>query len=164
MNRYFIFLYLIIPSFCFALENKHEEYENWEFIVYDKEISFYYIDPSSIEKKLDFLVFKELVDYPFTYQNGEKSRVSWVIADCDNKNLSIFQEVLFQERGGKGKLIKSNRPEPEWIDVSKPKTVGNHIISVVCQFQNMLNKINKIKTKIRLGGKNVQIFQKTKRS
>ena len=63
MNRYFIFIYLLIPSFCFALENKHEEYENWEFIVYDKEISFYYIDPSSIEKKLGFLVFKELVDY-----------------------------------------------------------------------------------------------------
>ena len=30
------------------MSNKVEDYKEWEFVVYDKEVTFYYADPDSI--------------------------------------------------------------------------------------------------------------------
>ena len=31
-----------------TMSNKVEDYKEWEFVVYDKEVTFYYADPDSI--------------------------------------------------------------------------------------------------------------------
>ena len=135
---------LLIPCLGYSLENNHEGYDNWEFIAYDLNINFYYVDRSSIKEKQGLLIFTELTDYPIDFLgNGERSHISLNIADCENKKISLHKRVFFKFRGGQGEVIRSLKPKPEWVNVSKPLTLGNMIISFVCEFQS-IKKTEKI--------------------
>ena len=39
---------VFIYTYANAFSNKVEDYENWEFVAYDQEINFYYVDPNTI--------------------------------------------------------------------------------------------------------------------
>ncbi len=142
-------LLLLFPCLGYSIENKHEDYDNWEFIVYDKNINFYYVNTSLIKEKKGLLTYAELTDYPIDFEDkGEMSHISLVVADCENKNISLYKRFFFKQRGGKGEIIRSLKPQPEWMDVSTPNTVGNFIISFVCEFNSMTKKFDKIKKQL----------------
>ena len=65
------------------------EYNNWEFVAYDKDMIFYYVDPTSILKKEEGLLFKNS-EIIANLKSG-KSRVAFFFADC--KKLAI-REIL----------------------------------------------------------------------
>ena len=39
---------LFIYTYANAISNTVEDYTEWEFVVYDQEVNFYYVDPNSI--------------------------------------------------------------------------------------------------------------------
>ena len=39
---------LFIYTYANAISNTVEDYTEWEFVVYDQEVNFYYVDPDSI--------------------------------------------------------------------------------------------------------------------
>ena len=39
---------LFIYTYANAISNKVEDYTEWEFVVYDQEVNFYYVDPNTI--------------------------------------------------------------------------------------------------------------------
>ena len=42
LSKVFIYIY------ANAISNTVEDYTEWEFVVYDQEVNFYYIDPNTI--------------------------------------------------------------------------------------------------------------------
>ncbi len=43
---------VFIYTYANAIPNKLEDYVNWEFVAYDHEINFYYVDPNLIKEIL----------------------------------------------------------------------------------------------------------------
>ena len=39
---------VFIYTYANAISNTVEDYTEWEFVVYDKEVNFYYVDPNTI--------------------------------------------------------------------------------------------------------------------
>ena len=39
---------LFIYTYANAISNTVEDYTEWEFVVYDQEVNFYYVDPNTI--------------------------------------------------------------------------------------------------------------------
>ena len=39
---------LFIYTYANAISNTVEDYTEWEFVVYDQEVNFYYVDPDAI--------------------------------------------------------------------------------------------------------------------
>ena len=39
---------VFIYTYANAISNTVEDYTEWEFVVYDQEVNFYYVDPDSI--------------------------------------------------------------------------------------------------------------------
>ena len=136
MNKYLIFLSLIIPSICLSFENKYQVYNEWQFVAHDQQINFYYVDPSSIGEKNGFRYYKELTDFPFI-RGGAMSRVVWIIADCEKMKAREIVATYYDQKGAKGNEIETysylQNPEMRWLDASTPKTVGYMILGYVCE-------------------------------
>ena len=43
---------LFIYTYANAISNTVEDYTEWEFVVYDQEVNFYYVDPDAISSLL----------------------------------------------------------------------------------------------------------------
>ena len=108
-----------------------KEYDNWEFVAYDKDMIFYYVDPTSILKKEEGLLFKELRDYSEPKEGG-KSRVAFFFADCEKLAIREILVGIYKEHGAKGGEIDAYRLKPQWLKVSTPNTIGNLILNYVC--------------------------------
>jgi len=39
---------VFIYTYAYAISNTVEDYSEWEFVVYDQEVNFYYVDPNTI--------------------------------------------------------------------------------------------------------------------
>ena len=39
---------LFIYTYANAISNTVEDYTEWEFVVYDQEVNFYYVDPNTV--------------------------------------------------------------------------------------------------------------------
>ena len=39
---------LFIYTYANAISNTVEDYTEWEFVVYDQEVNFYYVDPNTL--------------------------------------------------------------------------------------------------------------------
>ena len=98
--------YLVSHLFILAPMNLNEdsenvvvgpkEYDNWEFVAYDKDMIFYYVDPTSILKKEEGLLFKELRDYSEPNEGG-KSRVAFFFADCEKPAIREILVGIYKE-------------------------------------------------------------------
>ena len=106
------------------------DYDNWEFVAYDKDMNFYYVDPSSILKKEEGLLFKELRDYSEPKEGG-KSRVAFFFADCEKLAIREILVGVYKEKGAEGGEIDAYQLQPKWLQVSNPNTVGNLILNYV---------------------------------
>ena len=125
LSKLFIYVYANAESQTVA------DYENWEFVAYDQEINFYYVDPDSITEDDGLLFFKELTDYSLP-KNGGSSRFAWIIADCKNEVIRELLIGLYREKGALGKELTAYKPTPKWEQVSTPNTIGNLILNYVC--------------------------------
>ena len=125
ISKLFIYVYANAESQTVA------DYENWEFVAYDQEINFYYVDPDSITEDDGLLFFKELTDYSLP-KNGGNSRFAWIIADCKNEVIRELLIGLYREKGAVGEELTAYKPKPKWEQVSTPNTVGNLILNYVC--------------------------------
>ena len=126
---------LFIYTYAYATSSEVIDYENWDFVSYDQAANNYYVDPNSFKKKDGLLIFKELTDFSSPNEYG-KSRVSWLIADCPNLKISEIMVSFYSQSGGEGEEISSQKLQKKddlvWMDASVSKTVGNLIISYVC--------------------------------
>ena len=126
---------LFIYTYANATSNEVIDYENWDFVSYDQAANNYYVDPNSFKKKDGLLIFKELTDFSSPNEYG-RSRVSWLIADCSNLKISEIMVSFYSQSGGEGEEISSQKLQKKddlvWMDASVSKTVGNLIISYVC--------------------------------
>ena len=43
---------VFIYTYANAISNTVEDYTEWEFVVYDQEVNFYYVDPDAISSLL----------------------------------------------------------------------------------------------------------------
>ena len=109
------------------------EYNNWEFVAYDKDMIFYYVDPTSILKKEEGLLFKELRDYSEPKEGG-KSRVAFFFADCKKLAIREILVRIYKENGAEGSQIDAYKFKPKWLKVSTPNTIGNLILNYVCNY------------------------------
>ena len=125
LSKVFIYVYANAESQTVA------DYENWEFVAYDQEINFYYVDPNSITEDDGLLFFKELTDYSLP-KDGGSSRFAFIIADCKNEVIRELMIAFYEEKGAVGEQIKALKPTPKWQQVSRPNTVGNIILNYVC--------------------------------
>ena len=125
LSKVFIYVY------AYAESQTVTDYENWEFVAYDQEINFYYVDPDSITEDDGLLFFKELTDYSRP-KDGGSSRFTWIIADCKHEVIRELLIGLYREKGAVGEQIKALKPTPKWQQVSRPNTVGNMILNYVC--------------------------------
>ena len=126
LSKLFIYFYANAESQTVA------DYENWEFVAYDQEINFYYVDPDSITEDDGLLFFKELTDYSLP-KNGGNSRFAWIIADCKNEVIRELLIGLYREKGAVGEELTAYKPTPKWEQVSTPNTIGNLILNYVCK-------------------------------
>ena len=126
LSKLFIYFYANAESQTVA------DYENWEFVAYDQEINFYYVDPDSITEDDGLLFFKELTDYSIP-KNGGSSRFAWIIADCKNEFIRELLIGLYREKGAVGEELTAYKPTPKWEQVSTPNTIGNLILNYVCK-------------------------------
>ena len=122
---------LLIYFYANAESQTVADYENWEFVAYDQEINFYYVDPDSITEDDGLLFFKELTDYSLP-KDGGSSRFAWIIADCKNEVIRELLIGLYREKGAVGEELSAYKPTPKWEQVSTPNTVGNMILNYVC--------------------------------
>ena len=126
---------LFIYTYANATSNEVINYENWDFVSYDQAANNYYVDPNSFKKKDGLLIFKELTDFSSPNEYG-RSRISWLIADCTNLKISEIMVSFYSQSGGEGEEISSQKLQKKddlvWMDASVSKTVGNLIISYVC--------------------------------
>ena len=143
--RFFFIILLLLSSKSFVHSNSNVEfnedndhvyvgpndYDNWEFVAYDKDMNFYYVDPSSILKKEEGLLFKELRDYS-ELKEGGKSRVAFFFADCEKLAIREILVGVYKEKGAEGGEIDAYQLQPKWLQVSNPNTVGNLILNYVC--------------------------------
>ena len=125
LSKLFIYVYANAESQTVA------DYENWEFVAYDQEINFYYVDPDSITEDDGLLFFKELTDYSRP-KDGGSSRFAWIIADCKHEVIRELLIGLYREKGAVGEELTAYKPTPKWEQVSTPNTVGNLILNYVC--------------------------------
>ena len=125
LSKVFIYVYANAESQTVA------DYENWEFVAYDQEINFYYVDPDSITEDDGLLFFKELTDYSRP-KDGGSSRFAWIIADCKHEVIRELLIGLYREKGAVGEELSAYKPTPKWQQVSRPNTVGNMILNYVC--------------------------------
>ena len=125
LSKVFIYVYANAETQTIA------DYENWEFVAYDQEINFYYVDPDSITENDGLLFFKELTDYSHP-KDGGSSRFAWIIADCKHEVIRELLIGLYREKGSVGEELTSYKPTPKWEQVSTPNTVGNLILNYVC--------------------------------
>ena len=125
LSKLFIYFYANAETQTVA------DYENWEFVAYDQEINFYYVDPDSITEDDGLLFFKELTDYSLP-KNGGSSRFAWIIADCKNEVIRELLIGLYREKGAVGEELTAYKPTPKWEQVSNPNTIGNLILNYVC--------------------------------
>ena len=109
------------------------EYENWDFVAYDKDMIFYYVDPTSILKKEEGLLFKELRDYSEPKEGGI-SRVAFFFADCKKLAIREILVGIYKENGAEGSQIDAYKLKPKWLKVSTPNTIGNLILNYVCNY------------------------------
>ena len=114
-------------------------YKNWEFVAYDMEINFYFIDPKQIKNEGDGLkLFKELTDFSIPKEEA-MSRVSWKVVDCKNFKLKEIIAGFYSLKGGSGKQLDNYLVDFDtvdiWFDVSLPNTVGNLIAEKVCDIK-----------------------------
>ena len=126
---------LFIYTYAYATSNEVIDYENWDFVSYDQAANNYYVDHNSFKKKDGLLIFKELTDFSSPNEYG-RSRVSWLIADCLNLKISEIMVSFYSQSGGEGEELSSQKLQKKddlvWMDASVSKTVGNLIISYVC--------------------------------
>ena len=122
---------LFIYTYANAISNTVEDYTEWEFVVYDQEVNFYYVDPNTITEHEGLLFFKELTDYSLP-KEGSRSRFAFIIADCKNEVIRELMIAFYEEKGAVGEQIKALKPTPKWQQVSRPNTVGNIILNYVC--------------------------------
>ena len=122
---------LFIYTYANAISNTVEDYTVWEFVAYDQEINFYYVDPDSITEDDGLLFFKELTDYSRP-KDGGSSRFAWIIADCKHEVIRELLIGLYREKGAVGEELTAYKPTPKWEQVSTPNTVGNLILNYVC--------------------------------
>ena len=138
--------FIIIPTSSFSLTYNVQEYKDWEFVAYSEHMHFFYVDPSSIRVKGTFRGFKELVDFAFI-RDGASSRITWILADCDELKVKEIGMKFYNQKGGKGEEIASYdfymEEQRGWMDVSRPNTVGNLIINYVC-FNKKEKKISNV--------------------
>ena len=125
LSKVFIYTYANAESQTVA------DYENWEFVAYDQEINFYYVDPDSITEDDGLLFFKELTDYSRP-KDGGSSRFAWIIADCKHEVIRELLISLYREKGAVGEQLTAYKPTPKWEQVSTPNTIGNLILNYVC--------------------------------
>ena len=125
LSKLFIYFYANAESQTVA------DYENWEFVAYDQEINFYYVDPDSITEDDGLLLFKELTDYSRP-KDGDSSRFAWIIADCKHEVIRELLISLYREKGAVGEQLTAYKPTPKWEQVSTPNTIGNLILNYVC--------------------------------
>ena len=123
---------VFIYTYANAISNTVEDYTEWEFVVYDQEVNFYYVDPDSITEDDGLLFFKELTDYSLN-KDGGSSRFAWIIADCKNEVIRELLIGLYREKGALGKELTAYKPTPKWEQVSTPNTIGNQILNYVCK-------------------------------
>ena len=126
LSKLFIYVYANAETQTVA------DYENWEFVAYDQEINFYYVDPDSITEDDGLLFFKELTDYSIP-KNGGSSRFAWIIADCKNEFIRELLIGLYREKGAVGEELTAYKPLAKWEQVSTPNTIGNLILNYVCK-------------------------------
>ena len=122
---------VFIYTYANAISNTVEDYTEWEFVVYDQEVNFYYVDPNSITEDDDLLFFKELTDYSRP-KDGGSSRFAWIIADCKHEVIRELLIGLYREKGAVGEELTAYKPTPKWEQVSTPNTIGNLILNYVC--------------------------------
>ena len=133
---------IIINFFLFSIKLSYSEsytvsnYKNWEFVAYDLEINFYFIDPKQIKDEgAGLKIFKELTDFSIPKEEA-MSRVSWKFVDCKNFKLKEIITGFYSLKGGTGKQLDNYYTdadtEDSWFDVSLPNTVGNLIAEKVC--------------------------------
>ena len=125
LSKVFIYVYANAESQTVV------DYKNWEFVDYDQEINFYYVDPDSITEDDGLLFFKELTDYSLP-KNGGNSRFAWIIADCKNEVIRELLIGLYREKGAVGEELTAYKQTPKWEQVSTPNTIGNLILNYVC--------------------------------
>ena len=77
------------------------DYDNWEFVTYDKDLNFYYVDPNSITEEDGLYLFKELRDYSEPKEGG-KSRVAFFFADCKKLAIREILVGIYKEKGAEG--------------------------------------------------------------
>ena len=92
---------------------------------------FYYVDPTSILKKEEGLLFKELRDYSEPKEGG-KSRVTFFFADCKKLAIREILVGIYKKNGAEGDQIDAYKLMPKWLQVSTPNTIGNLILNYVC--------------------------------
>ena len=125
LSKVFIYVYANAESQTVA------DYENWEFVAYDQELNFYYVDPNTITEHQGLLFFKELTDYSLP-KEGSSSRFAFIIADFKNEVIRELMIAFYEEKGALGEQLKAFKPTPKWQQVSRPNTVGNMILNYVC--------------------------------
>ena len=122
---------VFIYTYANAISNTVEDYTEWEFVVYDQEVNFYYVDPNTITEHQGLLFFKELTDYSLP-KEGSSSRFAFIIADCKNEVIRELMIAFYEEKGAVGEELTAYKPTPKWEQVSTPNTIGNLILNYVC--------------------------------
>ena len=132
MKKILSILFLLSASVGISQENTVGHYDNWEFVGYDLEINFYYVDPTSIEEREGYPWFKTLQDFSMPRDDGVNSTVTWFMADCKKLAIKGLLTGYYEEKGAEGKELYRARVKPEWLDASRPSSIANLMIGYAC--------------------------------